>query len=309
MGAPASQRRLRLVRPDEPQAEKRAANDVQSARIATPLPSRRSPLPAPATLDELVDRLEDIEVPAAVVCARCGLSDCGGCDASLTRSGVIALIAWERPGPVWQRLWLTARATTRDPEGFFEALPDGPLAPALRFAFASELIASFAMVVALSPLLAAVAPSWVHDVLHGGASLAFAARAVLVGVPMLAILLVTAHAAHGLSIDLGARRAGSASAASRALRFGLYATGWDLVLGPLGAVVVAAKEGIGASLALGRLAVGLPGRSARAFVRGAYFLSGDAAESTLRVSYVAAIVASLVASLLILAAIAALMML
>ena len=56
--------------------------------------------------------------------------------------------------------------------------------------------------------------------------------------------LVAAHVAHGWALDLGARRSGARGATTRALRFGLYAAGWDLVIGPLGAVVVAAKEGV-----------------------------------------------------------------
>ncbi len=92
------------------------------------------------------DDLADSEVPAAVVCAFCGDADCAGCRNEQTRSGVVAVVAWERPGaPALTRLWATARATTFDADRFFESLPDGPIAPALRFAFASEMIASGAM--------------------------------------------------------------------------------------------------------------------------------------------------------------------
>ena len=94
---------------------------------------------APAERDDLVDT----DVPAAVVCAHCGDADCAGCRNEQTRSGVVAIVAWERPGaPAISRLWATARATTFESDRFFESLPDGPIAPALRFAVASELLAS-----------------------------------------------------------------------------------------------------------------------------------------------------------------------
>jgi hypothetical protein len=261
------------------------------------------------TVEEMLDRIEDVDVPATVVCARCGEVDCGGCESNLSRSGMIAIVAWERPGaPLFHRLWLTARATTRDPEGFFEALPDGPIAPALRFAIMSEVVAAMAMVLAFVPLAAAIAPHWVKSLALDEASRGLALRALVLGIPALASLLVLAHAAHGLALDFGARRSGVRSARSRALRFGLYATGWDLILGPVGAVVILFKEGFMSALALSRLAVGLPTRSARAFLRGAYGLSGKSADYAVRASYVAAIVSTAVACLAIIVGIVALLL-
>jgi hypothetical protein len=273
-------------------------------------PARVEPeLRAGETMEEMLDRIEDVDVPATVVCARCGEADCGGCESNLSRSGMIAIVAWERPGaPLLLRLWHTARATTRDPEAFFEALPDGPITPALRFAIASEIIATTAMVLALIPLAAAIAPEWMKSVALDDASRGLVLRALVLGIPALASLLVIAHAAHGLALDFGARRSGAASARSRALRFGLYATGWDLVLGPVGAVMVLFKEGFGSALALSRLAVGLPTRSARAFLRGAYGLYGKSADRAVRASYIAAIVSTAVACISILAGIIALVL-
>src|SRR5579884_3336006 len=96
------------------------------------------------------DELADADVPAAVVCAHCGRADCAGCAEDHTKSGVVAVIAWERPGATTlARLWATARASTLDADRFFESLPDGPLAPALLFAVASELMAVSAMASAL----------------------------------------------------------------------------------------------------------------------------------------------------------------
>src|ERR1700722_14578257 len=56
----------------------------------------RNPSKAPAELDDL--DLVDADVPAAVVCAHCGDADCAGCRNEQTRSGVVAIVAWERPG-------------------------------------------------------------------------------------------------------------------------------------------------------------------------------------------------------------------
>jgi hypothetical protein len=266
-------------------------------------PSRRS-------VEEVLDSLDlsDVDVPAAVVCARCGTADCAG-SCMEARSGVIAIIAWERgDAPVLRRLWQTARATTRDPEGFFEAMPDGPIAPALRFAMLSELVAAAAMVLALAPIAVMIAPSWTKELVLDASSRSALARAFFVGVPGLAAMLVLAHAAHGLSLDLGARRNGGRSARSRALRFGLYASGWDLVLGPVGAVVLAVKEGLGSLAVIGRLGAGLPSRSARAFLRGAYGLYGPRADRAVRVSYYAAIASTLFAAFAILAAVIALVL-
>jgi len=254
------------------------------------------------------DDLMDADVPAAVVCAHCGDADCAGCRNEQTRSGVVAIVAWERPGaPAFARLWATARATTFEADRFFESLPDGPLAPAVRFAFASELLASAAMALAALVPAAIIAPRWVKHLLtdEGPA----AARLAAVGVPALATILVAAHVVHGWGLDRGARRCGARGATIQALRFGLYATGWDLVVGPLGALVVAAKEGVGRALSLGVVIMDLPGRSTRAFLRGCYRLDGTAAEPALRASYVAAAVATGIGAVVVITALAAALLL
>jgi hypothetical protein len=111
------------------------------------------------------DELVDSEVPAAVVCAHCGDADCPGCLHENTRSGVVAVVPWERPGAgAMTRLWATARATTFDADRFFATMPDGPIVPALRFAVASELIASTAMALLALVPLTLLAPGWVKHV-------------------------------------------------------------------------------------------------------------------------------------------------
>lgn len=252
------------------------------------------------------DLLEDI--PAAVVCVRCGDPDCLGCEESdLSRSGIVSIVAWERPAtPMLSRLWSTARSSTRDAEAFFELLPDGPLAPALRFAATCELLASGAAFLGFLAVAAVVAPEWLKHVALDPAARSMAFRVLVLGLPAFAGLLVVAHAAHGLSIDAGARKQGARPARTRALRFGLYACGWDLVMGPIGAVVVAIKEGLGASLNLASALSGLPTRATNAFLRGCYRLEGDRAKKALGTSYVGATVATLVFAFLMLVALVAL---
>ncbi len=190
-----------------------------------------------------------VEVPAAVVCLVCDNVDCPGCeDGELSRSGIVAVVAWERIGqPLGTRLWSTARSTTRDAETFFELLPDGPLLTAFRFAVLCEIIAATAMFVAFLPVVALVAPQWLEHLLLDAHARGAALRALVLGIPSFAGLLVFAHLVHALFIDLGARSNGSRRSRSRALRFGLYACGWDLVMGPFGIVVVALKEGLKAA--------------------------------------------------------------
>jgi hypothetical protein len=169
------------------------------------------------------------------------------------------------------------------------------------------MIASAAMGLLLFVPVTLLAPGWVkHLLLHEGGLLL---RVVVAGVPALAALLVAAHVAHGWALDIGARRSGARGATTRALRFGLYAAGWDLVIGPLGAVVVAVKEGLRASLSIGAVGMGLPGRSARAFLRGCYRLEGRSAQPALRASYAAAVVATAVGTVAVIGALVAALML
>lgn len=252
---------------------------------------------------------ELLDVPATVVCAFCGDADCAGCENDLSRSGIVAVIAWERPHqPALSRLWSTARSTTRDAEGFFELLPDGPIMPALRFAALCELLASGAALLGFLGVAAVIAPDWLKHVALDPQSRSMALRALLLGLPAFAGLLVVAHAAHGLSINFGATRNGAKSSRSRALRFGLYACGWDLVMGPIGAVVVAMKEGVRAATALTTALNGLPTRATNAFLRGCYRLDGERARNALGTSYVGATIATLLFAIVVLLAIAALVL-
>ena len=247
---------------------------------------------APESRDELLD------VPAAIVCAICGSSDCLGCAEERSRSGVIAIVPWERPGGTWERLWSTSKAATLNAEAFFEALPDGPIAPALRFAFLAEVVAASAMLVVVGGL--AAAGLFLLGAANGldPASMAFVVRAAFASIFGLALLLVAAHCAHGLALGASARKRGVKAGFGRALRFGLYSAGWDLVLGPVGLLGLLREK-----TSMVNLAVGLPTRASIAFLRGTYRLEGADAKPALHASYVAAVLATLFCALAMLAAV------
>jgi hypothetical protein len=152
--------------------------------------------------------------------------------------------------------------------------------PALRFAAICELLAAFSMLLLVLPVAAVVAPEWLKHLALDPHARGIALRAVFLGVPAFAGLLVLAHSVHALSIDLGASKSGARRARTRALRFGLYACGWDLVMGPLGALVIAFKEGAAAAVGVLDL-VTVPARATRAFLRGCYRLEGDRADKAL----------------------------
>jgi hypothetical protein len=248
--------------------------------------------PSPSADDEFFD-----QVPAAVVCARCGEADCLGCDPDEERSGFLTIVPWEREGSSLKRLWLTARLATHQPESFFEALPDGSIAQALRFAMAAELVATAALFGVAVVLGVILLPALASHVVATEGSLAFVLRASVVGLPTVATLLVGAHVLHALSIERAARKAGAKPQQSRALRFGLYAAGWDIVLGPIGLLVLAFEGGPRLALSVLRAGNTVPGRASRAFLRGGYGITGDAAQTALRGTFIGAAVATTLAAL------------
>jgi hypothetical protein len=224
--------------------------------------------------DDPVDSF--FEVPAAVLCATCGQSDCPGCTAATEHeSGVVAIVPWERRGTLWGRLWATATATTQGAEAFFAVLPDGEIPPAMRFAVLAELLAVGSFFVLLAPLAALALPNLALEILRSPPLRWSALRWVGLGVPLLALWMVLAHVTHGAALDAGARRLGARPERRRAVRFGLYACGWDLMTGPLGGLVTLVSRGAGALAELFELSVRVRGRAATAMLQGVYQLSPD----------------------------------
>lgn len=220
------------------------------------------------------------DVPAAVLCAFCGEADCmGGCSHENEQgSGVVAIIPWERPGTsVWSRLWATATASTQGAQTFFAALPDGEIPPAMRFAILAETLAVVSMIALFVPLAAIALPNLALEVMVNPALRFSALCSFAIGVPVLAAWMVFAHATHGAALDVGARRHGGRPQRRRAVRFGLYACGWDLMAGPLGAAMLLSSKGYRAMAELVGFSVHVPGNASRAFLEGVYGLPADAA--------------------------------
>ncbi|WP_437929686.1 hypothetical protein WMF37_10585 [Sorangium sp. So ce291] len=240
---------------------------------------------------ELVRDDEAFDVPAAVLCACCGQPDCAGCAAASDEgSGVVAIIPWERPfGGVWSRLWATSKATTLGAETFFATIPDGALPAAMRFALLAETLAILSMVVALLPVIALALPSLTLELARNPVARASALQWLAIGIPALTVWMVLAHAVHGAALELGARRQGARPERRRALRFGLYACGWDLMAGPLGALVMLITGGIKGAEQILSASLRVPGRASTALLLGVYALSPDAAERARRAGSIAAL--------------------
>jgi hypothetical protein len=246
-----------------------------------------------------LDSADAFDVPAAVICAFCGQADCPGCEpADDQSSGVMAIVPWERPGgSAWSRLWATATATTQGADTFFAALPDGALPPAVRFALLAEMLAVTSMVAALLPFAALALPNLALEVIANPTMRWSALRYFALGVPLLAVWMVVAHATHGAALDAGARRQGARPQRRRALRFGLYACGWDLVTGPLGALLMAASGGAKAMSEIASLSMRVPGKASSALLTGVYGLSPELAARAQRAGTIAAMVLAVVSAL------------
>ena len=280
------------------------AKSDAAASASSSGPANRSSPPPPISERELTD------VPAAVVCAFCGEADCECNDRDEgTKSGIIAVVAWERTAlPLSDRLWATSRATTRDAETFFSVLPDGPVWPALSFALVAESIAVLSFAVTLFAIACAVAWPLVVALLSDPQIAVLFARGVAIGLPSIVLTLVFAHVIHGIFIDVGATRAGRKSARRKAIRFGLYAAGWDLVMAPAGLVLALVKEGFGFLPAFARMLSGLPTRSSRALLVGTYGLIGDAQKGPLAMATLGAVVATALGAFFVFAIVVACML-
>jgi len=232
----------------------------------------------PARLQELDEEAVDsIDVPAAVVCVLCGRGDCPGCIEERTgASGVIAIIPWERPQSPWpSRLFATVQATTRGAEGFFCAMPDGAVTPALRFAVLAETFAVASTAAVLAPLAVLGIPGLLIRFLANGSTRQSVGLATLVGIVGFTALLVGAHALHGMML-------GRVPSRTRAIRLGLYACGWDFGSSPAGIVAATFAGGIGAAGALLASSVTAPSRALDAALEGIFQLDDEQAKKAKR---------------------------
>lgn len=229
-----------------------------------------------------------------------------GCEdpADLEGSGVVAIIPWERPGTTWQRLWSTARASTLSADSFFAALPDGPVRPAASFAVLAELLAVASMFLLLVPVIALALPGLAAAVVADPSVRLRALFWTALAIPTLSLWMVVAHAAHGVALDAGARRNGGRSQRRRALRFGLYACGWDLMSGPVGALAAAFSEGRKAAGQALSASMRVPARATIALLQGVYALPPAAAHRAKKWGTWSAVVATFSSAILVIIAVA-----
>jgi hypothetical protein len=240
--------------------------------------------PAPDLRDrDSQDPVDLDDVPAAIVCAHCGSSECSGCsafaDESTVASKVIAIIPWERSGAgFWRPLWHTATLTTRAADRFFTTLPNGDPWLALRFAVTAELCAALGLVVTALPVVWLVFGADAFMTASGRQLLIRCAGSV---VALLTVTMVLLHWIHGFALDWGARRQGSPGDRWRGFRFGCYSCGWDLVTLPVGFLVLAATDGLRALPSALPLGLTLPKTGSVAYLRGMHGLDELAARRAL----------------------------
>lgn len=242
-------------------------------------------MPRPANDDGAVE-LQDVDVPAAVVCAICGEADCTGCQPEAQRttmSGVVVFVPWERmTNGLWSRFWATTRATTAGAEAFFGQLPEGAISPAMSFAILAEAVATGSMIAAFASaftfLLYELFPRFATLLLTSTETRVTIARMAGVAWVGFTAVLLLGHVLHAFFLDVLAQREGRPAKRARALRFGLYAAGWDVAQSPLGFVVAFFSGGPRAFAETFRHAVSTPSRATAAMLRGLYGLEPESSK-------------------------------
>jgi len=216
---------------------------------------------------------DDVDVPAAVLCAVCGKTDCAGCavpDEVRPATGT----PWEhRATPMWRRLWQTAELATLDGEAFFGGLGDGSVGAAFGFAFSCELLAIASLAVGWFPLVYLFVPEFVASILSNGDERQRVTAAMAVAIPVLAILMVGLHVLWAASLELGLRLQGAPPRVRHCLRYALYSCGWDLITSPFGFVAGCFSGGVRSAARELRAAVRIPRFATRAYLRRARSLT------------------------------------
>jgi hypothetical protein len=205
------------------------------------------------------------EVPAAILCASCGRVDCTGCVRASVPVG--SSTPWENDsGPLFRRLWQTARMATVDGETFFADLGDGRVAAAMWFAFTCEFLAigSLATVFSLAAYL--VAPAFVASLMADDAARRMLLVTFTAGVPLVASCMVAIHVLWAGGLELGLRFVGARGQARHCLRYALYSCGWDLVTSPFGFFAGCLEGGFDVATAELRAAVRIPRIATFAYV-------------------------------------------
>jgi hypothetical protein len=210
---------------------------------------------------------DDADVPATVVCARCGRADCHGCSPPEQRSAS-ATTPWERrQAPAVRRLWQTAQLATLDGETFFAGLGDGSVSSALGFALTCEFLAIGSLAIGWFGVVYLVIPDVVAQVLADGDERGNVGAAIAIAIPTLAVLMVLLHVLWAGSLELGLRLQGAEPRGRHCLRYALYSCGWDLVTSPFGFVAGSVSGGVRSAFRELRAAVRVPRFATRAYLR------------------------------------------
>lgn len=226
-----------------------------------------------------------IDIPATVLCARCGTVECMGCYDAHSHSGIQSLVAWERSGGLVRRLWATACAATEDSENFFRDLPKGSVVPAIAFAWLCEFAAVSVVLTTGVLLVTTGVPPLGSALLESSPLRILAAKGMLTAIPLLTVFLLGMRLAYGIALYRGAGGAKNGCKLGHFLRFAFYASGWDLVISPVGLFWSFFKNGARGWRAFRRMSERLHDRSARAFLEGRAGLYGTEAEHAVRVAY------------------------
>jgi hypothetical protein len=169
------------------------------------------------------------------------------------------------------------------------------------FAVAAEAVAVGSSILAgagtLGLAVAAIAPSLAHVVVTEPRWQSLMLRVGFAAWASFTAMLVGAHALHGATLHVAATRQGGKGELSRALRFGLYAAGWDVATSPFGLVVTLFTGGLRGVAGARVHAFRTPGRATNAMLRGLYGLTGDAAVKARRASMTVTMIGSVIAIL------------
>lgn len=208
---------------------------------------------------------DDLDVPATVFCTVCGSVDCTGCEKATPR--VEGATPWEDGrGPAVVRLWKTAQITTLQGEAFFGALPEGRIGAALTFAVACELFAISSLLVLWLPLAYACVPELAEALATDpDRRVPFFAALALAG-PALSVVMVGLHVVWGFALELGLGLSGTKTRLAHALRYSLYACGWDLVTSPFGFAAGWASSGFAGATNELQAALRVPRFATRAYL-------------------------------------------
>ena len=191
-----------------------------------------------------LDEQDELDVPPAVACARCGRTDCAGCadDASkATRPNPAPhALPWDEPeGRNVRGFWRTAEKTALDSRLVFGRIARDPLAPAWAFGALSEGLALLSLGLLGLLIFGAL---WPQQLAQWAQSRAF--WIVAFGAWFFAtsgMLLV--HLVWGVCLEMGASWGGADADHRRGLRFAMYSTGWDLLTSPAGILLSFAFRG------------------------------------------------------------------